>query len=291
MHRQNRSGRSAVSMIRRFTILSILLTAVVLRGAESVQAETAAETAASAEADSVKNGWHTADGKTFYYKNGKKLTGWQKIQGKTYYLTKKGGLQKNTIAGSKKKGYAYVDADGVRINDKVMKRAVSFAVKYSKQSKPPLQRLEKCFKALRKYPYVRYYNDKPSSGRISKYATDMLKKKGGNCYRYASAYAYIARALGYEVRVAVGATTAYRGRSLSPHGWCEVKGGKNWYIVDCSMSRHNKDVDLCLVKRSKYPFKLRCDKIFTMKIKNHRITWKGKKAPWNNLKSKKLKLR
>ena len=31
--------------------------------------------------------------------------------------------------------------------------------------------------------------------------------------------------------------------------------------------------------------------IFTMKIKNHKISWKGKKAPWNNLKSKKLKLR
>ena len=158
-------------------------------------------------------------------------------------------------------------------------------------SKSSRQRLVNCFKALCRYPYVRYYGDNPSSGRISGYATDMLKKKGGNCYRYGSAFAYLARALGYEARVATGATTAHRYYNLSPHGWCEVKIGKDWCVVDCSMARHNPQENLCLVPRSKFPFKLRCNNIFSMKIVKGKIKWTGQKVSWNNLNSRYLRLR
>ncbi len=292
MYTQLNDREMLVRAIGKFAVLFLILTAAVFKTVPA-RAETASETAAEAETEpaALKNGWVTENGNTFYYKAGKKLTGWQKIKGKTYYLTKKDGLLKNTIAGSKKKGFAYVDADGVRINDTVMKMAVAFAVKNAGVRKPSQQRLELCFKALRRYPYVRYYGDKPAAGRVSGYAADMLKKKGGNCFRYSSAYAYIARALGFEVRVAAGGTTAFRGRSLSPHGWCEVKIGKAWYIVDCSMARHHTSEDLCLVKRSSYPFKLRCDYLFTMQVVKHKIRWTGEKAPWNNLKSKKLHLK
>ena len=36
-------------------------------------------------------GWNTSGGETYYYKNGKKLTGWQVIDGGWYYFDKKSG--------------------------------------------------------------------------------------------------------------------------------------------------------------------------------------------------------
>ena len=242
-------------------------------------------------AASQKTGWVTVNGKQQYYKNGKRQSGWIKVKGKYYYCTKAKGLLRNTIAGSKKHGYYYVDEDGVRVNNSVMSLAVSFAVKHSKASHTPKERLRECFDALCLYPYVRSYYDDPAPGLISSYARDMLKNQGGNCYRYASSFAYIAKSLGFDVRVGVGGTTAYRYNDLSPHGWCEIKIGKTWYIVDCSMARHNPDENLFLVARKNYPFKLRCDKIFSMEITNHKITWTEQKSSWNNLKSKKLHLK
>lgn len=86
--------------------------------------------------------------------------------------------------------------------------------------------------------------------------------------------AYIARVLGYDSRVAVGGVTA-RGPAapLSLHGWCEVKYGKSWRMLDCSMQRAHHDRNLCLVTRKKYPFRLRCDKVYTMTVKNAKVKW------------------
>ena len=96
----------------------------------------------------------------------------------------------------------------------------------------------------------------------------------GDCYYYASTMAYIARVLGYDSRVAVGGVTA-RGPAapLSLHGWCEVKYGKSWRMLDCSMQRAHHDRNLCLVTRKKYPFRLRCDKVYTMTVKNAKVKW------------------
>ena len=86
--------------------------------------------------------------------------------------------------------------------------------------------------------------------------------------------AYIARVLGYDARVACGAVTA-RGpyAALSPHGWCEVKYGNAWKMLDCSMQRAHTNKNLCLVTRKQYPFRLRCDRVYTMKSSYGTIKW------------------
>ena len=102
----------------------------------------------------------------------------------------------------------------------------------------------------------------------------MFSRHRGDCYYYAATMAYIARVLGYDSRVAVGGVTA-RGPAapLSLHGWCEVKYGKSWRMLDCSMQRAHLDRNLCLVTRKKYPFRLRCDKVYTMTVKNAKVKW------------------
>ena len=41
----------------------------------------------------TKNGFRTVKGKTYYYKNGKKVKGWLTLNGKKYYFNKSTGVQ------------------------------------------------------------------------------------------------------------------------------------------------------------------------------------------------------
>ncbi|MCD7762525.1 MAG: hypothetical protein LUI14_04895 [Lachnospiraceae bacterium] len=241
-----------------------------------VKAETeqTVQTEQTPETEAVYTGWKTVDGSKYYYVKGKKTTGWKKISGKYYYFSSSGKLQTNKIVGSKKKGYYYVDKTGVRVTTSQIKYAVAFVVANSKSSQTRQQRLKSCFKALCKYPYTRLYDGAPTAKTAASYASYMFKNKTGNCYRYAAAMVYIARVLGYDSRLAVGGVTSSSTRSLSAHGWCEVKIGSTWKMIDCSMQRAYTNKNLFLVKRSSYPFRLRCDKTYTMSVSNGKVKWK-----------------
>ncbi len=258
-----------LNLIFRFMILFVLVTAFPAIAGEFQQDST------------ILSGWVKERGKTFYYEEGKKVHGWNKISGKYYYFTNQ-GLQRNKIVGSRKTGRYYVDAEGVRIIDKQISLAVDFVEKYSNVTQSSTARLKECYRKLCTYPYVRIYGDHPSSDKISSYANYMLTKKGGNCYRYASAYAYIAKVLGFDVRVCVGGVTSRSSWGLSPHGWCELLINDGWKIVDCSIGRAHRNRNFFLISRGSYPFRLRCNHTFTMKIRNHKICWIQKKDGWSN---------
>lgn len=180
----------------------------------------------------------------------------------------------NKIVGSKAKGYYYVDKTGRKVNTREIRQAVDFVMRYSKAGDSRAKRLKACYRALQAYPYFGMTNRAPKAKNLFSYARYMFSRHRGDCYYYASTMAYIARVLGYDSRVAVGGVTA-RGPAapLSLHGWCEVKYGKSWRMLDCSMQRAHHDRNLCLVTRKKYPFRLRCDKVYTMTVKNAKVKW------------------
>ena len=147
-------------------------------------------------------------------------------------------------------------------------------MKYSDAKFSRQKRLKQCFRAIRKYPYHHMSSVAPAAKKIPSYANYMFTAQKGNCYRYGSAMAYIGRVLGYDTRLAVGAVTSRGPRaSLSPHGWCEIKIGKNWKMIDCSMQRFNLKKNLFLVTRKKYPYRLRCDKVHAMVVRNGKVKW------------------
>lgn len=74
----------------------------------------------------------------------------------------------------------------------------------------------------------------PTGDWTSKYAVEMLQNGKGNCYRYAAAFAYIAKGLGYDTKICLGTVTSSLG-GRTPHAWTEVKVGDNWYIYDTEM--------------------------------------------------------
>lgn len=180
----------------------------------------------------------------------------------------------NKIVGSKAKGYYYVDKTGRKVNTREIRQAVDFVMRNSKAGDSRAKRLKACYRALQAYPYFGMTNRAPKAKNLFSYARYMFSRHRGDCYYYASTMAYIARVLGYDSRVAVGGVTA-RGPAapLSLHGWCEVKYGKSWRMLDCSMQRAHHDRNLCLVIRKKYPFRLRCDKVYTMTVKNAKVKW------------------
>ena len=180
----------------------------------------------------------------------------------------------NKIVGSKAKGYYYVDKTGRKVNTREIRQAVDFVMRNSKAGDSRAKRLKVCYRALQAYPYFGMTNRAPKAKNLFSYARYMFSRHRGDCYYYASTMAYIARVLGYDSRVAVGGVTA-RGPAapLSLHGWCEVKYGKSWRMLDCSMQRAHHDRNLCLVTRKKYPFRLRCDKVYTMTVKNAKVKW------------------
>ena len=180
----------------------------------------------------------------------------------------------NKIVGSKAKGYYYVEKTGRKVNTREIRQAVDFVMRNSKAGDSRAKRLKACYRALQAYPYFGMTNRAPKAKNLFSYARYMFSRHRGDCYYYASTMAYIARVLGYDSRVAVGGVTA-RGPAapLSLHGWCEVKYGKSWRMLDCSMQRAHHDRNLCLVTRKKYPFRLRCDKVYTMTVKNAKVKW------------------
>ena len=56
----------------------------------------------------TKNGFKTENGKSYYYKNGKKVKGWLTLNGKKYYFNASTGVQvKGWAKDSKGKRYFY----------------------------------------------------------------------------------------------------------------------------------------------------------------------------------------
>ena len=263
--------------------LAAVATAVILTfsgcemmvNASSVQEEVKVVSEKVYQNNRLYTGWYSKSGAKYYAVKGKRIKGWRKIGGTRYYYFESNyKLATNKIVGSKSSGYYYVDKNGVRVTTKEIRQAVSFVTKYSSPKLSSQKRLKKCFQALLKYPYQRMTDGEPSARKIASCANYMFSSKKGNCYRYASAMAYIGRVLGYDTRVAVGAVTARGPKApLSPHGWCEVKIGNTWKMIDCSMQRANMKKSLYLVTRKNYPYRLKCKKEYNMSIRNGKVKW------------------
>ena len=72
----------------------------------------------------TKNGFRTVKGKTYYYKNGKKVKGWLTLNGKKYYFSKSTGVQAKGWMKDKEKALfheakqvLYVELDGFNLRD------------------------------------------------------------------------------------------------------------------------------------------------------------------------------
>lgn len=306
--RQNRNKKAGIlRRSGRIRVLCMLLSCLMIAAQPANAALLPAETAGtSGQNGFLKNisaseasrtektltGWRTENGKKYYYKNGRrytgwleenssryylkagrKLTGWQKIGGKQYHFKKNGVLITNQITKGRKGGYCYVDKTGALVKDPNIRYAVKFVMTHAGLKGSARSRLKKCYLALWEYTYYSNNYKKPTAKRIAGYASFMFQKHAGDCYNYAATMAYIARVLGYSVRMGAGGVTAHAGWPLSEHGLTIVRDDGFWKIIDCSMGRRHTDDNCFMVKRSEYPFRLSIERVFGMKVENGTVKW------------------
>lgn len=91
-----------------------------------------------------------------------------------------------------------------------------------------------CFWYVVNYSYL--YGNKYGSKTLGDDTTramvwEMLRNGGGNCYRFASLFSWLARYLGYDTAVIAGYVPAAGGGG-APHGWVEVYLDGETYICD-----------------------------------------------------------
>lgn len=96
--------------------------------------------------------------------------------------------------------------------------------------------LSSCFSYVVGFSYIsgnRFYSNPrilPDSTTIA-YAKEMLANHGGNCYRFACLFCWLARGLGYSANVVSGWVPSASG-GAAPHGWVEIYQNGGTYIYD-----------------------------------------------------------
>lgn len=93
--------------------------------------------------------------------------------------------------------------------------------------------LEDAFYYVASYPYVRE-NEMPTGEWSIPYAKEMYQNHGGNCYRYAALFRWMAEGLGYDAGVVSGYVKNTAGENC-PHGWTEIYLNSRTYVCDSDM--------------------------------------------------------
>ena len=221
------------------------------------------------------SGWVKKKSAKYYYTRGKKVTGWKKINKKYYYFSRKKG-QKGKLAVNRiiygKKPY-YVDSSGVRVTSTDIQLAVNYVTKHTDKKLSASRKLSSCYYYLcTHFSYQRFYGI-PVASSLPGYEIYMLSHGRGNCFRYATSFAYIAKVLGYDSRVAVGSISALAG-GMTPHGWTEVKVNGYWYICDPDMQAESHGVDSYMKTEYTYSYRHACSRRYEIKVKNGKVDWR-----------------
>ena len=220
------------------------------------------------------NGQFTVDGATYNFVDGYHAEGYVTIDDKLYYYDKSGNIVKNSIVGDNENGYMYAGKDGVCVTDEAIQLAVDFVINHASGS-TNAEKLRSCYDYLYKnYPYKRILGLPASGEDIKTLAINMFKEKKGNCYSYASAYACIAKVLGYDSRVITGMISAAAG-GVTPHGWSEIYYNSSWLICDPNMQTYYPtSLSFYMQTYSSYPVKpLNKESTYTLNIENGKASF------------------
>jgi uncharacterized protein YjdB len=85
-------------------------------------------------------------------------------------------------------------------------------------------------------------------------AARMLDGKKTDCYAFSSAFACLAKALGYDAKVVNGYVPS-RSQGWASHSWVEIKQGKTTYVYDADLGRAYPSVNFYAFTYSKAPTK------------------------------------
>lgn len=182
-----------------------------------------------------KGGVKTVSGKKYLFdKKGVQLTSWHKVGKSYFYFTPKtkakGAMVVNKVVNGvrlDKEGRAVLNSEA-RAELKLLIKATDFVEKHTKATWTQKKKLRVSFNVLRdKYPERLLHGWTSKKGWHRLFAMDVLGGKGGDCYSFGAAFAYIANAIGCKSCKAI---------SSGGHGWAEVNGK----VYDPEWSKHSR---------------------------------------------------
>ena len=203
----------------------------------------------------IQVGMTEVDGSTYYLKpDGSLFTGWLSEKDALYFFGNDGVMVKDATVGQYRFG-----KDG-KLEEILPQEASPLAQCVtqilSSVTTPEMTADQKLLAAyqyiLDHTSYKRTY-ETPAGDWTGEYALEVFTTGKGNCFRYAAAFASLARGLGYETRVATGQIHAARG-GVTPHGWTEILIGEEWYLFDPDMEDAKKQ-DFYFKTYETYPVK------------------------------------
>ena len=184
--------------------------------------------------------------------------GWGELNGARVFY-RDGVMQTDTVVGNDEEGHFYVGSDGtvdtgycngVQYNgedwiiiegsaypvqtdsDKCLFVAAKDVAACTQSSMSREEKLKACFDYIKEHYLEGVLHDPPYSYEEEDwpivYANDLFVYGKGDCYSYGAAYAYMARAIGYEEAYAVNS---------GGHGWAEVEN--RTYDPEWSMHSNN----------------------------------------------------
>ena len=195
----------------------------------------------------IVKGLVTISGKKYYFnEKGIQQNGWQKIKGNYYFFHIRNGRHASMVTSRRVNGI-YLKKNGKARYNSNERRKLNLMVtanqvmkQVTKKNMSKSEKLWKCYLKAISYNYgstANKYNFRCAWDLD--YAEDMFYRGHGNCFSFASAFAYLANAVGFEAKVV----------SSGGHGWAEINGtvcDPNWakntrhiqryYLMDYNLS-------------------------------------------------------
>lgn len=106
-----------------------------------------------------------------------------------------------------------------------------------------MEKLSACYCYVRDYRYLGrnsvIYDKTMSLDQAAGYANKMYSTGKGDCYNFAAAFYFLARALGYDARAVVGECGYIWNTHAIPHGWVEITMDGVDYLFDPEIENYN----------------------------------------------------
>lgn len=189
----------------------------------------------------VQVGLTEVDGAVYYLlPEGNLFAGWLPVGEDLYFFGNDGIMVKDAQVGQYRFG-----SDGKLVEilpQEASPLAQCVTEVLSSVTKPEMtagQKLRAAYQYVLDHTSYKRTYETPAGDWTGAYALEALTTGKANCYRYAAAFASLARGLGFEARVATGQIKSAKG-GVTPHGWTEILIGEEWYLFDADMEDAKK---------------------------------------------------
>ena len=198
-----------------------------------------------------KSGWVNSGTRTYYYRNGKKVKGIAKIGGKYYIFNSNSGalLKDKIIYQYNNSKYYKINKAGVATRFKGTSYYAAKLLYTQMRSSTAFNYLKKGFQWAASCDFISNMPE-PADGanKASYYGSYGLTNHRGDCAVMAYTFYWMAKVLGYKVKVIDGYYLS--GSEYKEHSWCEIVHGGVAYVYDPDFNLEFKN----RISRSSYGF-------------------------------------